>query len=84
MTKQHHVMHILLFIFSLLVFGPRYLYAHPGGLDSSGCHHNRKTGDYHCHRGGSSSEGSYEAEDLRLPQGKSLANEPSKTLGLLE
>lgn len=25
--------------------------AHPGGLDASGCHHNRKTGDYHCHRG---------------------------------
>ena len=24
--------------------------AHGGGLDSSGCHHNRKTGDYHCHR----------------------------------
>lgn len=24
--------------------------AHPGGLDSRGCHHNRKTGDYHCHR----------------------------------
>ena len=23
---------------------------HGGGLDSSGCHHNRKTGDYHCHR----------------------------------
>jgi len=23
--------------------------AHSGGLDSSGCHHNRKTGDYHCH-----------------------------------
>ena len=28
--------------------------AHPGGLDASGCHHNRKTGDYHCHRGGGS------------------------------
>ena len=27
--------------------------AHPGGLDASGCHNNRKTGDYHCHRGGS-------------------------------
>lgn len=26
--------------------------AHGGGLDASGCHHNRKTGDYHCHRGG--------------------------------
>jgi hypothetical protein len=24
--------------------------AHPGGLDANGCHHNRKTGDYHCHR----------------------------------
>ena len=25
-------------------------FAHPGGLDASGCHHNRKTGEYHCHR----------------------------------
>jgi hypothetical protein len=25
--------------------------AHGGGLDKNGCHHNRKTGDYHCHRG---------------------------------
>ena len=24
--------------------------AHPGGLDAKGCHNNRKTGDYHCHR----------------------------------
>jgi hypothetical protein len=24
--------------------------AHPGGLDKTGCHHNRTTGDYHCHR----------------------------------
>ncbi len=27
------------------------VYAHGGGLDSEGCHHNRRTGDYHCHRG---------------------------------
>jgi hypothetical protein len=26
-------------------------YAHGGGLDSYGCHHNRKAGGYHCHRG---------------------------------
>lgn len=26
--------------------------AHSGGLDKYGCHHNRKTGDYHCHGGG--------------------------------
>jgi 5-methylcytosine-specific restriction endonuclease McrA len=25
-------------------------YSHGGGLNSSGCHNNRKTGDYHCHR----------------------------------
>ena len=29
--------------------------AHPGGLNAQGCHNNRKTGDYHCHRGGGSS-----------------------------
>lgn len=29
--------------------------AHPGGLNSEGCHNNRKTGGYHCHRGPASS-----------------------------
>lgn len=28
--------------------------AHSGGLNGEGCHNNRKTGDYHCHRGGGS------------------------------
>ena len=28
--------------------------SHPGGLNSEGCHNNRKTGGYHCHRGASS------------------------------
>ncbi|WP_228726822.1 excalibur calcium-binding domain-containing protein [Novosphingobium aureum] len=27
--------------------------AHPGGLNAAGCHNNRKTGDYHCHRSAS-------------------------------
>jgi endonuclease YncB( thermonuclease family) len=26
-------------------------HAHGGGLDKQGCHHNRKVGGYHCHRG---------------------------------
>ncbi len=26
--------------------------AHGGGVDASGCHTKRSTGDYHCHRGG--------------------------------
>ena len=25
-------------------------WAHPGGLDANGCHTNKKTGEYHCHR----------------------------------
>lgn len=24
--------------------------SHGGGLNAEGCHHNRKTGDFHCHR----------------------------------
>jgi hypothetical protein len=28
-------------------------FAHGGGLNAQGCHNNRKTGDYHCHRGSS-------------------------------
>jgi hypothetical protein len=29
--------------------------SHSGGLNAEGCHNNRKTGDYHCHRGGGAS-----------------------------
>lgn len=29
--------------------------AHPGGLDASGCHNDRKRGGYHCHGGRSAS-----------------------------
>ena len=32
--------------------------AHGGGLNAEGCHNNRKTGGYHCHRGGSSTRAS--------------------------
>ncbi|WP_373459687.1 YHYH domain-containing protein [Cupriavidus necator] len=32
-------------------------YAHGGGLDADGCHTNRKTGENHCHRGGSRTAG---------------------------
>lgn len=29
---------------------PAVAIAHGGGLDVAGCHHDRKTGGYHCHR----------------------------------
>lgn len=35
--------------------------AHPGGLNAEGCHNNRKTGDYHCHRGAQSPKRTYGA-----------------------
>lgn len=48
----------LLFLLFLLAWAgvhvARPANAHSGGLDAKGCHHNRKTGDYHCHRKASS------------------------------
>lgn len=39
------------------VLAPEVALAHGGGLNPSGCHTNRKTGDYHCHGGTPSSGG---------------------------
>tara|TARA_B100000676_G_scaffold312300_1_gene385833 strand:+ start:730 stop:1275 length:546 start_codon:yes stop_codon:yes gene_type:complete len=39
----------------LILFFNLEVLAHGGGLNAQGCHNNRKTGDYHCHRGGGSS-----------------------------
>lgn len=39
--------------------------AHGGGLNAEGCHNNRKTGDYHCHRGPKASAKRSKAQALR-------------------
>ena len=39
-----------LFIFSLFYIFTASVFSHGGGLNSEGCHNNRKTGDYHCHK----------------------------------
>lgn len=44
---------VLLFGFACLALNPSLVHAHGGGLDANGCHTNRKTGDYHCHRAAS-------------------------------
>ena len=36
---------------ALVLTLPTNAFAHGGGLDSLGCHHNRIAGGYHCHRG---------------------------------
>lgn len=40
--------------------------SHPGGLNSEGCHNDRRNGGYHCHRGGSGSNGGRQSS---RPQG---------------
>ena len=52
---------LLLFWLSTITF------AHPGRQNSEGCHNNRKTGEYHCHRAGST------------PQKLSTNKKPKKT-----
>jgi len=43
---------VALLVSSLSVSAPIMpAHAHPGGLNADGCHTNRKTGEYHCHRG---------------------------------
>jgi hypothetical protein len=41
----------LLFVFFLALPPAHSAHAHGGGLNKDGCHNNRKTGGYHCHRG---------------------------------
>lgn len=43
-------MHIHRVAVLLLCLSPLPAIAHGGGLNAEGCHNNRKTGDYHCHR----------------------------------
>ena len=46
----------LLLIFFLIL--SHKAYSHGGGLNKQGCHNNRSTGDYHCHRGSSTNKSS--------------------------
>jgi len=50
--------------------------AHPGGLNAEGCHNNRKTGDYHCHRGGPARASSADAAvtSAVVPTGRAFRN----------
>jgi DNA uptake protein ComE-like DNA-binding protein len=41
----------ILLLISTLALMPVVAHSHSGGLDASGCHHDRKVGGYHCHQG---------------------------------
>ena len=40
-----------LLLLSAVVLTTGTVFAHSGGLDAHGCHHDRKHGGYHCHQG---------------------------------
>ncbi len=63
-------MKLLLFsAFVFLVTSSGSALAHGGGLDSYGCHNDRKRGGYHCHRGQFAGESfSSKAEMLQATQ----------------
>ena len=63
---------LLLLGLALVAIAPVPLFAHPGGLNSEGCHNNRRTGGYHCHRGSSA------ARSL-LPSARSRARDFVRT-----
>ena len=44
---------LLLLPAALVSFLAYESWAHSGGLNAAGCHNNRKTGGYHCHRSSS-------------------------------
>ena len=48
---EHNLLMLARAIAVLLFLAPLAAHAHGGGLDDLGCHHNRKAGGYHCHRG---------------------------------
>ena len=51
MTKFSLIVLSIFFINFTIFENP--IFAHSGGLNQDGCHNNRKTGGYHCHRGSS-------------------------------
>ena len=60
----------------IFLLAPNLAFAHGGGLDGYGCHHNRKAGGYHCHRGTMAGQ-SFSSQDEMLhtmrKQGKTPA-----------
>lgn len=66
---------ILLSLFAVvLTAGP--VQAHGGGLDTHGCHHDRKNGGYHCHRGPLAGQ-SFESQQEMLVALQALYQKPN-------
>lgn len=70
---------VAVFIFiSLMLFNLDFAFAHGGGLDTYGCHHNRKQGGYHCHRGPFAGESFSSKEEMLMKLEESKKTQEEK------
>jgi hypothetical protein len=58
---------------------PTQAEAHGGGLDGYGCHHNRKQGGYHCHRGPMAGQSFASQQEMLNAMKKGEEKTPKKT-----
>ena len=73
---------IALLLGLLCVVLPASGVAHSGGLDKIGCHHDRKNGGYHCHRGPLAGQAFASKEEaLKALEKKQQEDEESKKAG---
>ena len=72
----------MVFVLLAAFAGPGPAWAHGGGLDSLGCHHDRKAGGYHCHRGSLAGQYFGSQQDALKASGggkaKQVPNEPRR------
>jgi hypothetical protein len=71
------------FGFGLFLAAIAPAYPHGGGLDTYGCHHNRKAGGDHCHRGSLAGQSFSSKDEMlkRLNAEKAAPQSESKTKG---
>lgn len=62
----------------LLLLTTPLAHSHSGGLDAYGCHHDRKRGGYHCHRGQLAGQ-SFKSKDEMLKQLKAAPRQGPET-----
>src|SRR5262249_47806229 len=74
MKAQVALAALLLLSTVVLTTGP--VLAHSGGLDGYGCHHDRKHGGYHCHRGPLAGH-AFESQQEMLVALEALNQEPN-------
>ncbi len=71
---MHRIVLVLIFLFIAAS-----AFAHGGGLDGYGCHHNRKAGGYHCHRGPFAGRSFESKEQMLVALGGAQRTQPART-----